>query len=299
MDALASFSRSRGVGTIEPPGRTRPFLRPVSKGKTLPAGSTFPRTLAGPSGPPVGNCPTMELHEAIRRRAMVRSFSTEPVARDVVDRILAGRPALPHRRQHPWHGLGGPRGARADGHSTSTPPTDAEWRARAPRMATGCGGRRWSCSPTPRPTPTWPATPSRTRRLRASATARRALAGPLLVRGRRLRRHGGPAGRGRRRAGSLHPGGVPGRGRAGRPLGCPRRLAPLLRRGAGPRRRQATTARPPSTGRARRRPSGSTGAGGHAPPPGAGPRRYERVSDTIRGRRSRCRSDRRRRPCAP
>jgi nitroreductase len=34
------------------------------------------------------DCPTMELHEVIRRRAMVRSFSIEPIGPDLVDRIL-------------------------------------------------------------------------------------------------------------------------------------------------------------------------------------------------------------------
>ena len=39
---------------------------------------------------------TMELHEAIRRRSMVRSFSSEPVAKEAVEEII--RAALRSRR---------------------------------------------------------------------------------------------------------------------------------------------------------------------------------------------------------
>ena len=39
-------------------------------------------------GPGGGKLPAVELHEAIRRRAMVRSFSPDPVGPEVLDRIL-------------------------------------------------------------------------------------------------------------------------------------------------------------------------------------------------------------------
>src|ERR1700729_1055172 len=89
MDLLASFSRSRGVGTIEPPGRTSPLYGWRQRVKHYQRGqhSRGGRDPAG-AAPAVGDCRSMELQEVIRRRSMVRSFSVEPVAPEVVDGLL-------------------------------------------------------------------------------------------------------------------------------------------------------------------------------------------------------------------
>ncbi len=53
----------------------------------------------------------MELRDAIRRRAMVRSFSADPIDPALVDRLLWRRPALPYGGQHggtAWVVLQGP-----------------------------------------------------------------------------------------------------------------------------------------------------------------------------------------------
>ena len=180
----------------------------------------------------------MELHEAIRRRAMVRSFSTEPVEPAVVDRHPPRRPALARRRATrpgtAWVVLEGPEQTAAYFDAT----TDDAWRAAStPSGPTACGGRPSSSSPTPRPMPTWPATPSRTRPRRGWATAPTAWPVPYWYRRRRLRRHGRPPRRGRRRARRLRPRRLPGRGGAGRSARRPHRVAPLLRgRARAPRR---------------------------------------------------------------
>ena len=68
-----------------------------------------------PAGPAlVEDCPPMELHEAIAGRAMVRSFSTEPVEPAVVDRILLDALRSPTAGNTGGHGVGGARGPRAD-----------------------------------------------------------------------------------------------------------------------------------------------------------------------------------------
>jgi nitroreductase len=78
----------------------------------------------------------VELHEAIRRRAMVRSFSTEPVDEAVVDGLLRDAlrsPTAGNTRATAWVVLRGPE-------QTSTyfdAATDAGWRARYPDWADG------------------------------------------------------------------------------------------------------------------------------------------------------------------
>jgi nitroreductase len=74
----------------------------------------------------------MELHEAIRRRAMVRSFSAEPVARDVVDRILLDAlrsPTAGNTAGTAWVVLEGPEETAVYFDAT----TDEEWRRRSAR----------------------------------------------------------------------------------------------------------------------------------------------------------------------
>src|SRR5271156_1957209 len=109
MDFLASFSRSRGVGTLEPPGRTRPLLRLASEGKTLPAGSTFPmggqaRGGAGgrllSHGTTGGDPPTIHGPELLDRTCR----------RGDRGRHAAGGPPLADGRELQGHELGGPRG---------------------------------------------------------------------------------------------------------------------------------------------------------------------------------------------
>jgi nitroreductase len=74
----------------------------------------------------------MELHEAIRRRAMVRSFSAEPVERDVVDRILLDAlrsPTAGNTGGTAWVVLEGPEQTAVYFDAT----TDEEWRRRSTR----------------------------------------------------------------------------------------------------------------------------------------------------------------------
>ena len=74
----------------------------------------------------------MELHQAIRRRAMVRSFSAEPVGTDVVDRILLDAlrsPTAGNTGGTAWVVLEGPEQTSAYFDST----TDEGWRAASPR----------------------------------------------------------------------------------------------------------------------------------------------------------------------
>ena len=77
----------------------------------------------------MGDCPPMELHEAIRRRAMVRSFSTEPLERTVVDRILLASlrsPTAGNTGGTAWVVLEGPEQTSVYFDAT----TDEEWRDR-------------------------------------------------------------------------------------------------------------------------------------------------------------------------
>ncbi len=70
----------------------------------------------------------MELHEAVRRRAMVRSFSTRPVDRAEVDRILAAAlraPTAGNTKGTAWVVLEGPDQTATYFGAT----TDETWRA--------------------------------------------------------------------------------------------------------------------------------------------------------------------------
>jgi nitroreductase len=74
----------------------------------------------------------MELHEAIRHRAMVRSFSTDPVDPAVVDRILRAAlrsPTAGNTRGTAWVVLEGPEQTAVYFDAT----TDARWRDASPR----------------------------------------------------------------------------------------------------------------------------------------------------------------------
>ncbi len=305
MDALASFSRSRGVGTFEPPGRTSPFVRLASKGKTLPAGSTFPGASGGPGqprwpGPGGGKLPAMELHEAIRRRAMVRSFSRRARrARTLVDRIVGDAlrsPTAGNTRGTAWVRAGG---AGADRRllrrHRSTP------RGAGPAPA-GTGLRR-----APVVLLAYASADAYVERYgepdkAGSGLGRRgrAMARALLDRGCRLRRDGGPARCGRRRPGRLHP----GRRSGARPSwrtgsGSPGNGASSARwRWAGPT--GGTTARRRSTGPAR--PTADRihrgGWGGHAPHPRGRPIGMRECPAPIRPPCRMTAVDRGRRPCA-
>jgi nitroreductase len=70
----------------------------------------------------------MELHEAIRRRSMVRSFSSEPVDEAAVDRVVRAAlrsPTAGNTRGTAWLVLEGP--AQTATYFDAT--TDAQWRA--------------------------------------------------------------------------------------------------------------------------------------------------------------------------
>ncbi len=69
----------------------------------------------------------MELHDAIQRRAMVRSFSTEPVDRGIVDRLLRGAlrsPTAGNTGGTAWVALQGPEETAVYFDAT----TDEDWR---------------------------------------------------------------------------------------------------------------------------------------------------------------------------
>jgi nitroreductase len=78
----------------------------------------------------------MELHEAIRRRSMVRSFSSEPVPEDVLGRIVQAAlrsPTAGNTRGTAWLVLQG-----ADQTATYfDATTDAQWRADHPDWSDG------------------------------------------------------------------------------------------------------------------------------------------------------------------
>ncbi len=90
------------------------------------------RVLPAPRMP---DCRLMELHEVIRRRAMVRSFSTDPVDPAALDWILLDAlrsPTAGNTGGTAWVVLEGPEQTAQYFHAT----TDEEWRARnSDRMA--------------------------------------------------------------------------------------------------------------------------------------------------------------------
>ena len=140
----------------------------------------------------MGDCPAMELHEAIRRRAMVRSFSAEPVEQAVLDRILSDAlrsPTAGNTRGTAWVVLEGPEqtcGLLRRHHGRGVA-------AAQQRVGRASGGPRLSCWPTRLPTSMSLATASPTRWDQAWAGMRRRGRSPTGRR-RRIRRHGGPAG---------------------------------------------------------------------------------------------------------
>jgi nitroreductase len=78
----------------------------------------------------------MELHEAIRRRAMVRSFSSDPLDPGVVDRLLLGAlrsPTAGNTGGTAWVVLEGPEQTSVFWQTT----TDEEWRAAHARWFEG------------------------------------------------------------------------------------------------------------------------------------------------------------------
>jgi nitroreductase len=78
----------------------------------------------------------MELHEAIRRRSMVRSFSSEPVAKDAVEQIVRAAlrsPTAGNTRGTAWLVLEGP--AQTATYFDAT--TDTQWRADHPEWSDG------------------------------------------------------------------------------------------------------------------------------------------------------------------
>ena len=163
----------------------------------------------------------MELHEAIRRRAHGAELLVRAVEPAVVDRLLDAAlrsPTAGNTGGTAWVVLEGPEQTAAYWDAT----TDEDWRARNPAV-------RQACSRAPVVLLAYSSPDAYVARYaeadKSDVRPRRRsqrLARPLLDRRRRLRRHGGAARRGRRRPGRLHPGGVPGRGRAGRAVWrCP------------------------------------------------------------------------------
>ena len=78
----------------------------------------------------------MEFHEAIRRRAMVRSFSSESIESAVIDRLLDAAlrsPTAGNTGGTAWVVLEGPAQTATFWDAT----TDEEWRRRNPRRAAG------------------------------------------------------------------------------------------------------------------------------------------------------------------
>jgi nitroreductase len=76
----------------------------------------------------------MELHEAIRRRAMVRSFATDPVPAGVIDTMLAAAlraPSAGNTGGTAWVVLSGP----AETSQYWSAATDPAWRATSPRSS--------------------------------------------------------------------------------------------------------------------------------------------------------------------
>ena len=118
----------------------------------------------------------MDLHEAIRRRAMVRSFAADPVDPAVVDPIVPAAlraPSAGNTGGPAWIVLAGPAETARYWEAT----TDQAWRTTSPRAA---GLRR---APVillayASARPTCPGTPSQTKPTRASGHGPDARLGP-------------------------------------------------------------------------------------------------------------------------
>jgi nitroreductase len=82
----------------------------------------------------------MDLHEAIRRRAMVRSFATDPVDPVVLDTVMQAAlraPSAGNTAGTSWVVLEGPAQTSLYWEST----TDEAWRPRAPAGRGSAGPR--------------------------------------------------------------------------------------------------------------------------------------------------------------
>ncbi len=87
----SGHARTSGSRRTVCPARIK--LLNTTSGVNIPRGTLLRSRRAGRSAPEVprsAKLAAVELHEAIQRRAMVRSFSAEPVDRAVVDGILLG-----------------------------------------------------------------------------------------------------------------------------------------------------------------------------------------------------------------
>src|ERR1700733_2435548 len=141
MDAFASLRRSRGVAKLYlrvAPSRPYGLLRRVKhyqRGQHSPG----PTRALGPDHGPLRTrweTPSMELGEAVRRRAMVRSFSAEPVERGAVAAILEAAlraPTAGNTGGTAWVALVGPEETEAYWSAT----TDEAWRSSNPARAAG------------------------------------------------------------------------------------------------------------------------------------------------------------------
>ena len=169
---LGLVQKVSGCGHDQPPVAAGPLTGSESLKRYQWGRHSHPR----PRRSSLRGCETaaMELHDAIRRRAMVRSFSTEPVDRAHRRPAAPGRPALADRGQHRWDGLGGRCRARRRPRSTSTPPPTRTGGRTTATGSTGSSAHRSCCSPTPLRTSTCRGTPSRTRPRPGWARARTA-----------------------------------------------------------------------------------------------------------------------------
>ena len=216
MDFLASFSRSRGVGTLEPPGRTSPsFHGRYQKVKHYQRGQHSRGDGRGPSerrwetpghGTARGDPPARHGAELLRRAR--RGGGRRPDPRGALRSPTAG-----NTRGTAWVVLEGP--AQTAVYFDAT--TDEAWRTGHPEW---CDGLRRAPVVLLAYTSPEAYVARYAEADKAALRARhgsRGMARPLLVRRRGLRRHDGPSGRSRRRARSLRPRRLPGGGRAGGP----------------------------------------------------------------------------------
>ena len=214
----------------------------------------------------------MELTEAVRRRHMVRSFSDRPVDGDLVTRLVADALAAPtagHTRGTAWLVLAGPEETALYWDHTTT----AEWRRGLEALAgavTRPGGGPVAHLARGLPRPLRRARQGRRRAGPGRRGGRRPgrLAGALLVRRRRVLGHDPPVRRPPTPASAPASSGTSG--------ARPRCSGPWASPGTGGSSGRCywatptgrTTARRRWIGPGRRRPSGSTSAGGDD---GAGP----------------------------
>ena len=203
----------------------------------------------------------MELHEAIRRRAMVRSFADQPVDPDDVARILQAAlraPTAGNTRGTAWVVLDRPEQTAAYFEAT----TDAAWRARHQVWADNLERAPVVLLAYTSPDAYVARYAEEDKAAARSGSRRGRVAHPLLDRRRGLRRHDRPAGGGRRRPRRLRARRLPGRGGTGRQSRRAGRVAPVLRRAARPPRRQRASVLVPGPDRTGLAETGSTRDGG-------------------------------------